>query len=316
MPRPLDDASPRFPRPLGNMAVGVVETGAAVTRFTTGDRVFGHLPIRETHTLDEEMADLLPVGLSAEAALCLDPVVMALAIRDAGIKLGDRVAVFGLGAIGLVAVQLAHLAGAEIVVAIDPLANRRTLAREFGADIVVDSQAGDGDSSLTIRRLTGRQPHLMHERPERRLMGGFLDRPTQLHQLGDDVAIETSGSIAALQHAIRATRFGGKVAVVSFYGRDASGLNLGEEFHINQLELISIRSESLPMRDAPAWTLERLIELAMKWMIEGLVKTDGIIDPVVSFEDSPEAYRQIDEQPDRSIKLGVRFPWRASEGTG
>ena len=66
--------------------------------------------------------------------MCLDPLVMALAMRDAGIKLGDRVAVFGLGAIGLMTVQLAKAAGADWVVAIDPLANRRALAREFGAD--------------------------------------------------------------------------------------------------------------------------------------------------------------------------------------
>src|SRR5262245_23479758 len=37
----------RFPRRLGNMAVGVVaEIGSAVTRFEAGDRVFGHFPIR------------------------------------------------------------------------------------------------------------------------------------------------------------------------------------------------------------------------------------------------------------------------------
>lgn len=47
------------------------------------------------------------------------------------------------------------------------------------------------------------------------------------------VAVETSGNIPALHQAIRATRFGGTVCVVSFYGRDAAGLLLGEEFDIN-----------------------------------------------------------------------------------
>jgi threonine dehydrogenase-like Zn-dependent dehydrogenase len=138
-PRPPDVGLQGFPRPLGNMAVGtVVEAGPEVTRFAVGDRVFGHFPIRETQTVDESGADPLPEGLSPEAAVCLDPLVMALAMRDAGIKLGDRVAIFGLGAIGLFAVQLAKAAGADWVVAIDPLENRRGLATKFGADVVID----------------------------------------------------------------------------------------------------------------------------------------------------------------------------------
>ena len=52
--RPPEEALRSFPRPLGNMAVGVVsEIGSEVTRFRVGDRVFGHFPIRETQTVAE-----------------------------------------------------------------------------------------------------------------------------------------------------------------------------------------------------------------------------------------------------------------------
>ncbi|MDQ2683867.1 MAG: zinc-binding alcohol dehydrogenase, partial [Chloroflexota bacterium] len=278
-----------------------------VTRFTVGDRVFGHFPIRETLTVPETDADLLPEGLSPEAAVCLDPVVMALAMRDGGIKLGDRVAVFGLGAIGLIAVQLARLAGASQVVALDPLANRRELARAFGADVVLDPTEGDGDAGMAIRRLTGEVPAGQLPREQRRLIGGYLDRQTQLSNLGVDVAVETSGSIPALQQAIRATRYGGTICVISFYGREASGLYLGDEFHINRLSLVSVRAESQPFRDAPGWDLERLVQVSIDWLIEGRIRTDGIVTPVVPFEESAEAYRSIDEHPERSIKLGIRF---------
>ncbi|MDQ3603602.1 MAG: alcohol dehydrogenase, partial [Actinomycetota bacterium] len=106
IPRPAGEGPRNFP--LGNMGVGVVtEVGPEVTRFRVGERVFGHLPIRETHTVDEESVDPVPESLGAEAVVCLDPAVMALAIRDASIRLGDQVAVFGLGAIGLMAVQMA-----------------------------------------------------------------------------------------------------------------------------------------------------------------------------------------------------------------
>lgn len=307
MQQPPEKALGGFPRRLGNMAVGVVtETGPAVTRFQVGDRVFGHFPIRETQTVDESAADPLPEGVSAEAALCLDPVVMAMAMRDGGIKLGDRVAVFGLGAIGLITVQLAKLAGADWVVAVDPLANRRELALTMGADVVLDPTMDNGDVGLAIRRLTGPEPETA-PREQTRITGGYLERPTQTGNLGVDVAIETSGSVPALQQAIRSTRFGGTIVMVSFYGRDAAGLYLGDEFHINRLNLISVRAESLPGRDAPVWDLQRLVDLALRWLAEGRIRTEGIITPVVPFAEAAEAYRAIDERPAESIKLGVRF---------
>jgi threonine dehydrogenase-like Zn-dependent dehydrogenase len=233
---------------------------------------------------------------------------MALAIRDANIKLGDSVAVFGLGAIGLVTAQLARLAGAGRVIAVDPLGNRRELAQRLGADDVIDPAAGDGDVGMAIRRLTGDVPESPTPRAQTRLIGGYWERPTQTSQLGVDVAIETSGSIPALHQAIRATRFGGTICMISFYGRDATGLFLGDEFHVNQLQLISARSESLPLRDTPGWTLERLVRVGLDWLTSGRISVDGIVTPVVSFEDSVDAYRAIDEHPEQSIKLGIRFP--------
>jgi threonine dehydrogenase-like Zn-dependent dehydrogenase len=58
---------------------------------------------------------------------------------------------------------------------------------------------------------------------------------------------------------------------------------------------------------APAWTLERLVEVALGWLTSGRLRTEGIVTPVVPFEESVEAYREIDEHPERSIKFGIRF---------
>ena len=132
-----------FPRRLGNMTVGTVtEVGAGVTRFKVGDRVYGHLPIRETHTVPEDgpfkstaagprEQELHPVPpeLSPEQVVLLDPAHFALAaVRDANVRVGERVAVFGLGAIGLLILQMTILSGAVTVYAIDPLPSRRALA--------------------------------------------------------------------------------------------------------------------------------------------------------------------------------------------
>jgi threonine dehydrogenase-like Zn-dependent dehydrogenase len=327
-------ASRAFPRRLGNMAVGTVtDVGGAVTRFRPGDRVFGHLPVRETHTVHESRLDHLPPGLSPEAAVCLDPAVMALALRDADIRLGDSVAVFGLGAIGLFAVQLARLSGADQVLGVDPILPRRALAARFGADhTLAPGGAGDGDAGLAVRRLaprpaagderaaptqatvstpTGLAAELaLLGRPRRRgrpVLGGYTELETQTGNLGVDVAVEASGSPRALQDAIRATRFGGTVCLLSYYASDAAGVHLGEEFHLNRLRLVSCRAQSLPLRDAPGWTLERLTATALRWLASGRLQTEGIVTPIVPFEESPEAFREIDAHPETSVKLGIRF---------
>ena len=307
IPREAGEGPRNFP--LGNMAVGVVtEVGPEATRFGVGDRVFGHLSIRETHTVDEGAVDPLPDTLQAESAVCLDPAVMALAMRDAEIRLGDHVAVFGLGAIGLMAVQMARLAGADKVIGVDLIEARRKVAEALGADVALDPRENDGDSGMSIRRISGATLGEV-KRPEgKRVLGGYWEVPTQFGQRGVDVAIEASGSVRALQQAIRATRFGGAICMISFYGGDAAGLRLGDEFHVNRQRIVSARVESLPLRDAPAWTLERLVDVALRWLASGRLRTEGIVTPVIPFEESVEAYREIDEHPERSIKLGISFP--------
>jgi threonine dehydrogenase-like Zn-dependent dehydrogenase len=102
------------PRSLyGTIAVGtVVETGPAVTRWRVGDRVFGPLDVRETNVCGE--GDVWPLdSIAPELALCLEPAYVAFfSVRESGVRFGDSVAVIGLGAIGLLAVRIARLAGA------------------------------------------------------------------------------------------------------------------------------------------------------------------------------------------------------------
>jgi len=85
-------------------------------------------------------------------------------------------------------------------------------------------------------------------------------------------------------------------------------VRLGGEFHINQLRLIAARSQSLPLRDHPAWTLARLTDVAPRWLASGRIISMGIVSPTVAFADSVDAYREVDEHPERSIKIGITVP--------
>jgi threonine dehydrogenase-like Zn-dependent dehydrogenase len=276
-----------FPQRLGNIAVGtVVEVGSGVEGVAVGDRVAGYGPLRETQTWAWGTPGAypgvrkMPTGLSWQSAVCLDPATVALGgIRDGQVRLGDRVAVFGLGAIGLLAVQLARAAGASLVAAVDPISLRREVAAQTGADLTLDPSATD--AGLEIRRATGK--------------------------LGVDVAVETSGSASAFHHAIRGLAFGGTLAVIAWYNEFRGGLDLGREAHFNRPTLVFARAESEPHRDHPRWNNRRQADVAWELLAKGKLDGVKVVLPIVRFEDVIEAYREIDEHPERCVKLGVAF---------
>jgi len=276
-----------FPRPLGNVAVGLVsEVGPGVEGVAVGDRVAGYGPLRETQRWAWGTPGAypgvrkMPPNMSWQSAVCLDPATVALGgIRDGNVRVGDRVAVFGLGAIGLMAVQLARVAGASFVAAVDPLAARRAVAQKTGADLVLDPT--EVDAGLEIRRATG--------------------------GAGVDVSIETSGSARALHQAIRGLAFGGTVAVTAWYNEFRGGLDLGREAHLNRPTLVFTRAESEPHRDHPRWNNRRQADAAWHLLAAGRLVGEQVVQPVVPFDRAVEAYREIDEHPERSVKLGVTF---------
>ena len=225
---PRAEPLPLTERPVGNVVVGVVsEAGSEVASYSAGDRVFGYGPIREEHQMPADAWRPLD-GLSETDAVCSDPAHVALvAVRDGNVRIGDAVAVFGLGAIGLMTVQIAACSGATTVIAVDPIEGRRARALALGADLVVDPSAED--AGLRIKRATGNH--------------------------GVDVAIETSGAAAALHQAIRAIRQCGTIVHVPFGPKDASTLQLDEEFHLNRPTIIGSQAVwRNPDRSYPLWT--------------------------------------------------------------
>jgi len=272
----------RFPMHVGNMTVGLVsDIGQDASRFRPGDRVYGYLPIRETHTVPEERLSLAPLGLRDEQLVCIDPAVVALmGVREGNVKLGENVAVFGLGAIGLMVVQLARLSGALGVIGVDLIERRRTLAEKYGAETVIDPMERDAAAEC-------------RERTEGK---------------GVDIALETSGSYEALQQAMKATRYGGAIVTVSWYHGEAKGLRLGEEWHFSrQMMVAGARVESEPYRDYPRWDRQRVYATILELFQRGKLTAEGMLTPIVSFDEVVEAYRAIIERPQDSIKLGVRY---------
>ncbi len=275
-------AEPFKPHPAGgNMFVGTVtELGSGVTDVAVGDRVLGYGGFREVHTTVAARCRRVPEGLSWKSAVCLDPADFAMAaVRDGNVRIGDAVAVFGMGAIGLLAVQIAKLSGASPVIAVEPLANRRKVAEACGADLVFDPTGCD--VGLEIRLATRKR--------------------------GVDVAIEYSGSVHALQAAIRAAAFGGNVVAGAFPPPYAPGLDLGAEAHQNRPNIIFSRACSEPNRDHPRWDEARIYDVCWQLILDGRLTGEEIVDPVVPFEELPTEYPKIATSPGTNVKLGVEF---------
>lgn len=274
-------AGVNYPVRLGNMCVGeVIELAPDVTDVAIGETVFGYGALAEEHVWHKASVRKLPVGVPWQAAVCLDPADFALgALRDGHVRIGDAVAVFGLGAIGLIALQLARLAGAHPVIAVDPIERRRQVALACGADLVLDSAACD--VGLAIKQATQKR--------------------------GADVCIEYSGHHLALQAALRAVAYGGTVVAGAWPGAYPAGLDLGAEAHMNRPKICFSRACSEPNPDYPNWDEGRLQAVAWRLLATGAIVTEAIVQPVVRFAELLTEYPKIATQPADNIKLGVQF---------
>jgi len=136
-------------------------------------------------------ANLAPIPASLtdeDVLLCPDIFSTGLSGAESGaIKVGDAVAVFAQGPIGLCATVGAKLKGASLIIGIDSVPERLAMARRFGANVVLN--INDGDPIAEIKRLTGGR--------------------------GVDVAIEALGRQETFEAALRATRAWGCIQASS-----------------------------------------------------------------------------------------------------
>jgi predicted dehydrogenase/threonine dehydrogenase-like Zn-dependent dehydrogenase len=143
------------PVPLGYSAAGVVtEIGAGVSGFSVGDRVAcaGHPYAAHAEVLcvPKNLCAPIPDGVSFEDASYVMLGAIALnAVRLAEPQIGERVAVIGLGLLGLLGVQMLRAAGCRVI-GIDVSQEKLDLARDLGAtDAVMAEQAVGAVAAFT-----------------------------------------------------------------------------------------------------------------------------------------------------------------------
>jgi alcohol dehydrogenase len=216
---------------IGHEPVGVIEQlGSAVTGYQIGQRVIagaitpcgqcnpcldgthsqcGGKPMggwRFGNTIDgcqaefllvpNAMANLAPVPdhlTDEEVLMCPDIMSTGFSGAESGkVKIGDVVAIFAQGPIGLCATAGARLSGASLIITVDSLENRLKMSRQVGADVTINFNAMDPVAE--IMRLT--------------------------HGRGVEVAIEALGTEATFQACMRVLKPGGTLSSLGVYSKD------------------------------------------------------------------------------------------------
>jgi threonine dehydrogenase-like Zn-dependent dehydrogenase len=157
----------------------------------------------------------IPDGLTDEQVLmCPDIMSTGFGGAESGwIRIGDTVAVFAQGPIGLCATAGAKLRGATTIIAVDTLPERLAMAKRMGADIVLDYQRTDVVSEIM------------------RLSGGR----------GVDVSIEALGTQQTFESCLRVLKPGGVLSSLGVYSGkltlplDAFAAGLGDHKVITTL---------------------------------------------------------------------------------
>lgn len=179
-------------------------------------------------------------------------------INTARIRPGDRVAVIGLGGVGLNGVLGAILAGAGQIIAVDINPAKLGLARQLGAHATVD--ASQADHVAQIRDLSD---------------GGV------------DFAFELAGSAQALKSAYGSVRAGGSIVIAGLAPQDA-------RFEFSPSELVSgeisisgsYMGSCVPVRDVPRFIAHYK---------QGRLPIDRLLSQTVSFDEMNEGFDRLSE---------------------
>ncbi|MGR3377842.1 NAD(P)-dependent alcohol dehydrogenase [Salipiger abyssi] len=220
----------------------------------------------------DAMANLAPIadGLTDEEVLmCPDIMSTGFAGAENGaIKIGDTVAVFAQGPIGLCATAGARLMGASRIIAVDRIPERLAMAQKMGADEVVNIGASNDPVGAIMDLTDGR---------------------------GVDVAIEALGLQATFEAALRVIRPGGTLSSLGVYSDDlkipldAFDAGLGEK---------TIRTALCP---GGKERMRRMLNVVRS----GRVDLKGLVTHRYTLDQIEDAYDLFGNQRDGVLKVAI-----------
>lgn len=176
------------------------------------------------------------------------------AVNAAGVTPGSTVAIFGIGGVGVNAIQGAHIAGASKIIACDVKPANLEIAKQFGATHTINSAEVDVEAAL--KELT--------------------------NGVGVHYAIDCSGHTAATESAWKSTRKGGTVVVVGAFNPEQT-LNIpaGGFHRVGKVLKGSFYGDTQPFRDFP---------MIAQMYLDGKFKLDELVLDRIELDNINQAF--------------------------
>ena len=283
--------------PLGYSCSGIViQVGEDITDIRPGDRVAcagaGIANHAEIVLVPRNLTVKVPEGCSLQdaASMTLGAIAM-LGVRRADLRLGEVVAVIGLGLLGQITVQLLKAAGCKVI-GVDLSERRVSLAKHLGADAAFCPT--EVNIINEIRHMTGDH--------------------------GVDATIITAASTgnALVQQAMEITRKKGRVVIVGAVGL---GLNRSP-FYEKEIDFL-ISCSYGPGRyddqyekkgaDYPfayvRWTENRNMQEYLHLVTDGKVQLSRILEREYELSDVSQAYEELQSGTEKPLGVLLRYPF-------
>jgi len=282
------------PSGLGYSAAGVViEVGSRVTDLAPGERVAcgggDYAMHAEVDYVPGNLCVRVPDGLDFDQAAFATVGSIALhGVRQADVRLGERVAVIGLGLVGQLAGQLLRASGCSVV-GIDLAADLTERALEIGAADVAYEREGVGDATL----------------------------PADARDCDAVIITAATKSSDPVELAARLCRDRGRVVVVGDIGMEIPRA----PYYEKEIELRLSRSYG-PGRydrqyeerglDYPIgyvrWTERRNMAAFLDLMAKGKVNVDELISDRIPVEEASEAYERLVSADPSPLGILIQYP--------
>jgi (R,R)-butanediol dehydrogenase / meso-butanediol dehydrogenase / diacetyl reductase len=221
----------------------------------------------EYAVVPDYMVHHLPPGLTSEQGALVEPIAVGLrAVRRAGFQPGQSALVMGAGPIGAVTVQCLKALGAGQIIVGEVSQARKRKALEVGADTVIDP--GEEDLVARVKELTGGE--------------------------GAEQSFDAAGIQQTLHGALRATRRGGNVTIISIWEGPI-------ELNPNDIVL-----SELNVRGTICYLPQDFAD-TIAMLQDGRIQTEGIITERVALSDVvDDGFNELVDHKDRHVKILVR----------